>query len=203
MVGYTVGVNKNWTLVFVNFSAQDASILKISVPIIKRRSWGFQNTPNLQNSDYFELSYGNWKKMEDLQKLGSYSILEASLFFAVFLATSHQKVDFWGCFGVFRISSWWWAQRFLKSMQKWLRKFKLKLGTLFWKVTERQKIDFCVKSAHFNFNFLSHFCINFQNSCAHHQEDILRFPKHPQTSTFWWVLAKKMAKNKVAQKLLF
>ena len=34
----TVGVNKNWTLVFVNFSAQDASILKISVPIIKRRS---------------------------------------------------------------------------------------------------------------------------------------------------------------------
>ena len=35
---HTVGVNKNWTLVFVNFSAQDASILKISVPIIKRRS---------------------------------------------------------------------------------------------------------------------------------------------------------------------
>ena len=36
--GSTVGVNKNCTLVFVNFSAQDASILKISVPIIKRRS---------------------------------------------------------------------------------------------------------------------------------------------------------------------
>ena len=32
----TVGVNKNCTLVFVNFSAQDASILKM--PIIKRRS---------------------------------------------------------------------------------------------------------------------------------------------------------------------
>ena len=28
----------SWRLVFVNFSAQDASILKISVPIIKRRS---------------------------------------------------------------------------------------------------------------------------------------------------------------------
>ena len=26
----TVGINKNWTLVFVNFSAQDASISKIS-----------------------------------------------------------------------------------------------------------------------------------------------------------------------------
>ena len=68
---YTVGVIRNETLVFVNFSAQDVSILKISVPIIKRRSWGFQNTPNLQNSDYFELSYGTLKKMEDIQKLGS------------------------------------------------------------------------------------------------------------------------------------
>ena len=35
---HTVGVNKNETLVFVNFSAQGASILKISVPISKRRS---------------------------------------------------------------------------------------------------------------------------------------------------------------------
>ena len=34
----TVGVIKNETLVFVNFSAQDASILKIIVPFIKRRS---------------------------------------------------------------------------------------------------------------------------------------------------------------------
>ena len=36
----------------------------------------------------------------------------------------------------------------------------------------------------FNFNFLSHFCINFQNSCAHYQEEILRIPKHPQLSIF-------------------
>ena len=34
-VGYTVGADKNETLVFVHFSAQDASILKT---IIKRRS---------------------------------------------------------------------------------------------------------------------------------------------------------------------
>ena len=34
----TVGAAKNETLVFINFSAQDASILKISVAIIKRRS---------------------------------------------------------------------------------------------------------------------------------------------------------------------
>ena len=58
----TVGVNKNCTLVFVNFSAQDASILKISVPIIKRRSWGFQNTPNFQSLHDFKPSYGTSKK---------------------------------------------------------------------------------------------------------------------------------------------
>ena len=34
----TVGAVRNETLVFVNFSAKDASKLKISVPIIKRRS---------------------------------------------------------------------------------------------------------------------------------------------------------------------
>ena len=34
----TIGAVKNETLVFINFSAQDASISKISVPIIKKRS---------------------------------------------------------------------------------------------------------------------------------------------------------------------
>ena len=34
----TVGADKNETLVFLNFSAQGASILKISVAIMKRRS---------------------------------------------------------------------------------------------------------------------------------------------------------------------
>ena len=40
---YTVvsGAVKKENLVFVNFSAQDASILKISVSIIKRRSYFF------------------------------------------------------------------------------------------------------------------------------------------------------------------
>ena len=63
----TVGDRIFETLVFVNFSAQDASILKISVPIIKRRSWGFQNTPNLQSLDDFEPSYCNWKKIKVFQ----------------------------------------------------------------------------------------------------------------------------------------
>ena len=37
-VYFTVGAVRNETLFFINFSVQDASILKISVAIIKRRS---------------------------------------------------------------------------------------------------------------------------------------------------------------------
>ena len=38
--------------------------------------------------------------------------------------------------------------------------------------------------ANFNFNFLSHFCIDFENLCAHHREEVLRIPKHPQLVMF-------------------
>ena len=58
----TDGADKNGTLVFIHFSAQAASISIISVAIMQRRSWGFQNTPNLQSLDYFEPSYGTSKK---------------------------------------------------------------------------------------------------------------------------------------------
>ena len=27
-------------------------------------------------------------------------------------------------------------------------------------------------------------CINFKNLCGHHQEEVLRFPKHPQLMKF-------------------
>ena len=51
---------KNWTLRFREFlSPQDASILKIPVPIIKRRPWGFQNTPSLHD---LKPSYRTFKK---------------------------------------------------------------------------------------------------------------------------------------------
>ena len=74
---------------------------------------------------------------------------------------------------------------------------------LFWESHHQSwfSVSFQIGVANFNFNFLSHFCINFQNLCAHHQEEILRFPKHPQKSSFWWVLAEKTAKNKVATKI--
>ena len=70
-------------------------------------------------------------------------------------------------------------------------------------MTERQKNDFCAESAHFNFNYLSHFWSNCQNLSAHHQEEILRIPKHPQLAKFAQNLADKTTKNKVAHTLLF
>ena len=77
--------------------------------------------------------------------------------------------------------------------------YQIKISkSIFW-----LSVAFQMRVANFNFNFLSHFCIDFENLCAHQQEEILTIPKHPQKSSFWWVLAKKTAKNEVAQKLLF
>ena len=47
--------------VLANYLAKDASIFKISVPIIKWRSWGFQSTPNLLNLMDLRPSYGHSK----------------------------------------------------------------------------------------------------------------------------------------------
>ena len=48
-----------------------------------------------------------WCSKEDkvFLKYFLYSILGATLFFAVFSANTHQKDDFWGYFGNLRISS--------------------------------------------------------------------------------------------------
>ena len=67
-----------------------------------------------------------------------------TLILAVFLAETHPKFASWGCFGILKISSSWWAQSFWKSMQKCLRKLKLMLPTLTWKLKEWQKNDVCV-----------------------------------------------------------
>ena len=60
-----------------------------------------------------------------------------------------------------------------------------------------------VRVGSINFNFLRHFCIDFQKLCAHHEEEILRIPKHPQLAKFGRVLAKKTAKNKVVSKIQY
>ena len=120
---YTVGVIRICSLVFVNSSAQDASIFKISVAIFKRRSWGFQNTPNLWDLEHFKPSYGHLKKIEvsknnfDWQFCSKYkqilNYLKTSLFSKCHnLAQNHPNFTSWGCFGIVMSSSWWWPQRF-------------------------------------------------------------------------------------------
>ena len=52
-----------------------------------------------------------------------------ALSFWLFSWPKLKKIDIWGCFGILRISSWWWAQEFWKLMQKWLKKLKLKLSS--------------------------------------------------------------------------
>ena len=52
--------------------------------------------------------------------------------------------------------------------------------------------------ANFKFNFLSHFLINFKNSCAYFDANFLNFLKHPQLFNFWcfWMkLCKKQGKS--------
>ena len=117
----TVGAAKNETLVFVDFSAKDASKLKISVPIIKRRSWGFQNTPNLQILHDFKLSYGNLKEIKMSKNNFDWRFREGKskhCFFGCSITWLKiiQTLKVGGCFEILGTSSWWWAQRFLKLM---------------------------------------------------------------------------------------
>ena len=110
---------------------------KSAIAISKRRSWGFQNTPNLQNSDYFEPSYCNWKKIEVFQNWFDWLICKSSFcatsFFAVFLVNTHQKDDLWRCFGIVRTSSWWWALRFSKSIHPGLRNWQKRKSSSYWR----------------------------------------------------------------------
>ena len=128
----TLGVIRICSLVFVNSSAQDASIFQISVAIFKRRSWGFQNTPNLWDLEHFKPSYGNLKKIKvsknnfDWQFCSKYkqilNYLKTSLLSNCHnLAQNHPNFTSWGCFGILRTSSWRWPQRFGRLMHPGLR----------------------------------------------------------------------------------
>ena len=82
----------------------------------------------------------------------------------------------------------------------------------FWPIGIRKKEEFLgwLKLAHFQlhflgganfkFNFLSHFLINFKNSCAYLGANFLNFMKHPQLFKFWcfWMkLWKKQGKSAI------
>ena len=106
------------------FSAISASILKISVPINKRRSWRFRNTPKHQLSDeYWPRKQQKTKKLSKLIKTPVFGDLPFSLN-CHNLAQNNPIFASWGCFGILRTSSWWWAQRFLKLMHPGLRNWR-------------------------------------------------------------------------------
>ena len=92
------------------FSAIFASIFKISVPIIKRSSWGFRNTPNLQSLNEF------WLRKQQKTVRPSKSNIKPifdNLCFSLNchkLAQNYPNLASWGCFGIVRSSSYWWAE---------------------------------------------------------------------------------------------
>ena len=94
---YTVGVNKNCTLVFVNFSAQDAWILKISVPIIKRRFWGFQK----HHTFYFSMILSQvmailkTTKLFKIQNILSYEIFSINTKYCIFSKCHNLTQNHW------------------------------------------------------------------------------------------------------------
>ena len=47
-------------------------------------------------------------------------------------------------------------------------------------LVQRPKKNFYVKVVNFDLNYLSHFRIDFQNSCAYHVANFLNFSKLPQ-----------------------
>ena len=51
-------------------------------------------------------------------------------------------------------------------------------------LVQRLKKNFYVKVVNFDLNYLSHFRIDFQNSCAYHVANFLNFSKLPQLLQF-------------------
>ena len=73
---------------------------------------------------------------------------------------------------------------FLKINAEMPEKIEVDAANPHLQIERMAKKCVCVFGANFNFNFLRHLCINFQNLCAHHEEEILRIPKHPQLAKF-------------------
>ena len=83
------------------------------------------------------------------------------------------------------------------------------LSLCFWHFEHKNHFSaflfFQMRVAYFNFNFLSHYCINFQNLCANHQEEILRFqntPKNQLSGEYWPRKQKKTKWHPILNKTL-
>ena len=69
------------------------------------------------------------------------------------------------------------------------------LRNWYFAIKQRQKNYFYVTGGNFNLNYLSHFWIDFQNSCAYYGANFLNFSNLPQLLHFGWTLSEKMAKK--------
>ena len=126
----------------------------------KRRSWGFQNTPNWQSLDDFEPSHGTSKKatfwenwrFTCILKLIEYHFSFGKLLFSSNchnLVKKHPNFATLGCFGIVRIPSWWWTQRFCRLMHHrpsycWKARVQFLMNPTVCQIVSKYKSDlFC------------------------------------------------------------
>ena len=119
------------------FSAISASILKISVPINKRRSWRFQNTSRSHLSDEYwprKQQKTKWHKNCFYKSINQTNFVKLQFSFNCNnLAQNNPNFASWGCFGIVRTSSWWWALRFSKSIHPGLRNWQKRKSSSYWR----------------------------------------------------------------------
>ena len=186
----------------MNYSAWDASILKISVPIIKRRSWGFQNTPNLQNSDYFELSYGTLKKMEDLQKLVWLTNLEGHTVFCCFLGQYSSESWFLGVFRNLQDLLLLMGTEIFKIDAEMAEKIEVEVGNPHLESDRQSENWFLCSKCQLQLQFSQPFLDQFWNSLCPSTRGDPEDSETPPEVKFLMSIGQENSKNKVAQKLL-
>ena len=104
--------------------------------------------------------------------------------FGCFLSQNSSKLCKLGVFRNPQDLLFMMGTEFLKINAEMPEKIEVDAANPHLQIERMAKKCVCVFGANFNFNFLRHLCINFQNLCAHHEEEILRIPKHPQLAKF-------------------
>ena len=104
--------------------------------------------------------------------------------FGCFLSQNSSKLCKLGVFRNPQDLLFMMGTEFLKINAEMPEKIEVDAANPHLQIERMAKKCVCVFGANFNFNFLRHLCINFENLCAHQQEEILKIPKHPQKSTF-------------------
>ena len=131
------------------------------------------------------------------------------IFSFIFLGVANFKFNFLSHFLInFKNSCAYLGANFLNFLKHpqlfkfgcfWIKLCKKKEEFLGWLKLAHFQLHF-LGGANFKFNFLSHFLINFKNSCAYLGANLLNFMKHPQLLKFWcfWMkLWKKEGKSAI------